>query len=87
MQALIADACARICAAGKAAGMVTGDPEEATRNFEMGFTFVAVGSDLGLLASGAAKRAADFRQYLTRREAAPQPEACGEVSTDGHPPR
>ena len=93
VQALIAGACARICAAGKAAGMLTGDPEEAARYFDMGFTFVAVGSDLGLLAQGAAKRAADFRRYLARRTATSQPKACGTappanaaLSSDGRPP-
>jgi 4-hydroxy-2-oxoheptanedioate aldolase len=80
VQVLIAGACARICAAGKAAGMLTGDPEEAARYFDIGFTFVAVGSDLGLLAQGAAKRAADFRRYLARRTDTSQLEACGTAS-------
>jgi 4-hydroxy-2-oxoheptanedioate aldolase len=66
VQAKIAEACARIRAAGKAAGFLTGDTEEAARCFEHGFTFVAVGSDLGLLASAAAQRAADFRRRLER---------------------
>ena len=64
VQATIAEACRRIRAAGKAAGMLSGDPDEAARYFDSGFTFVAVGSDLGILAQGAAKRAADFRRHL-----------------------
>ena len=67
VQTMIADACARIRVAGKAAGMLTGDPEEAARYFDSGFTFVAVGSDIGLLAGSAAKRAADFHQHLAGR--------------------
>src|SRR5215831_17251208 len=64
VQGSIAQACARIRATGKAAGMLSGDPEDAARYFGMGFTFVAVGSDLGILAQGAAKRAADLRKHL-----------------------
>jgi 4-hydroxy-2-oxoheptanedioate aldolase len=64
VQAMIAEACARIRASKKAAGMLTGDPEEAARYFDMGFTFVAVGSDAGILAQASAKRAADFRRYV-----------------------
>ncbi len=58
VQAAIADACARIRAAGKGAGMLTGDPEEACRYLANGFTFVAMGSDAGVLASATAKLAA-----------------------------
>jgi 4-hydroxy-2-oxoheptanedioate aldolase len=47
--------------------MLTGDPADAARYFDMGFTFVAVGSDLAILAQGAAKRAADMREHLARR--------------------
>ena len=68
VQAMIADGRTRIRAAGKAAGFLTADPEEAARCFESGFTFVAVGSDLGVLAQGAAKRAADFRLLLDQRQ-------------------
>ena len=70
VQTVIADACARIRGAGKAAGMLSGDPEEAARYFDNGFTFVAVGSDLGILAQGAQKRAADFRRHLEQRSTA-----------------
>jgi 4-hydroxy-2-oxoheptanedioate aldolase len=67
VRAMIADACKRIRAAGKAAGILSGDPEEAARYLESGFTFVAVGSDIGILGQGAAKRAADFRRQITHR--------------------
>ena len=70
VQAVIADACARIRSSGKAAGMLSGDPEEVVRFLDMGFTFVAVGSDLGLLAQAAAKRAADFRRHIDKHSAA-----------------
>src|SRR5206468_2220093 len=45
VQDAIARACARIRAAGKAAGMLTSDAEAAARYVEAGFTFVAAGSD------------------------------------------
>ena len=32
--------------------------------FDMGFTFVAAGSDLGIVSQGAQKRAADLREHL-----------------------
>ncbi len=62
VQAAIADGCARIRAAGMAAGILTGDTEEAARYIESGFTFVAVGSDVGVLARGAEKLAAHFKE-------------------------
>jgi len=49
VQAAIADGCARIRAAGTAAGILTGDHDEAARYLELGFTFVAVCSDDGIL--------------------------------------
>lgn len=61
VQSAIADACTRIRACGRAAGMLSGDPNQAARYLEAGFTFVAVGSDVGILAQGAAKLASDFR--------------------------
>jgi len=88
VQALIADACARIRAAGKAAGILSGAAEDAARYFDMGFTFVAVGSDLGILAQGSAKRAADVRTHLAGRAADLQHEAAPRQVTpavDGHP--
>lgn len=62
VQAAIADGCTRIRAAGIAAGILTGDPDEAGRYLELGFTFVAVGSDAGILARGAEKLAAQCRE-------------------------
>jgi len=64
VQAAIADACKRIRRAGKAAGMLTGDPEEIVRYLEMDFTFVAVGSDVGVLARGCEKLAAQFKAKI-----------------------
>jgi 4-hydroxy-2-oxoheptanedioate aldolase len=62
VQAAIADGCARIRAAGLGAGMLTGDSEEAERYLDSGFTFVAVGSDVGILARGAEQLAARFKR-------------------------
>jgi 4-hydroxy-2-oxoheptanedioate aldolase len=64
VQAAIADACSRIHAAGKAAGMLTGDPEEACQYLANGFTFVAMGSDAGVLAQATAKLAAMGREQV-----------------------
>jgi 4-hydroxy-2-oxoheptanedioate aldolase len=58
VQAAIAAAGARIRAAGKASGILTSDTGAAGRYLELGFTFVAVGSDAGVLARGAAMLAA-----------------------------
>ena len=52
VQAAIADACARIRAAGKPAGILAPVEADARRYFEMGFSFVAIGSDVGILAAG-----------------------------------
>ena len=62
VQVAIADGCARIRAAGTAAGILTGDPDEAARYLELGFTFVAIGSDVGILARGSENLAARFKQ-------------------------
>jgi 4-hydroxy-2-oxoheptanedioate aldolase len=51
-------------AAGKAAGILTGDTGEAARYLESGFTFVAVGSDVGILARGSENLAAECKQRL-----------------------
>jgi 4-hydroxy-2-oxoheptanedioate aldolase len=65
VQAAIAEACARIRASNKAAGMLTGDPDEAGRYLDRGFTFVAVGSDAGVLWKGATQLARDFKKHVT----------------------
>jgi 4-hydroxy-2-oxoheptanedioate aldolase len=54
VQAAIADACRRIRAAGKPAGILAPVEADARRYFEMGFTYVAIGSDVGLLAAASA---------------------------------
>jgi 4-hydroxy-2-oxoheptanedioate aldolase len=64
VQAAIADGCARSRAAGKPAGILTQDPDEAARYLELGFTFVAIGSDVGILSKGAEMLAAQCRQRL-----------------------
>ncbi len=61
VQAAIAAGGARIRAAGKAAGILTSDPTAAARYLELGFTFVAVGSDAGILPPGAAALASQCK--------------------------
>ena len=68
VQNAIADGCRRIRAAGKAAGFLTGDPAEAERCLDMGFTFVAVGSDVGILARGARDLAKRFRERANPKD-------------------
>ena len=60
VQAAIRDAADRLKAAGKPAGILTVNPEEARRYIDWGFTFVAVGIDLLLLARGADALRAGF---------------------------
>jgi 4-hydroxy-2-oxoheptanedioate aldolase len=67
VQAAIASACGRIRTAGKAAGILTGDPDGAAHYFEQGFTFVAVGSDVGLLGQASANLAARFHQSIASK--------------------
>lgn len=59
MQAVLKDAVERLTKVGKPAGILTANEEEARRFIDWGYTFVAVGADLGLLrnaADGLAKR-------------------------------
>ena len=59
VQEAIRDAGKRIRAAGKAAGILTPNEEEAKRFIDWGYSFAAVSSDVGLLsknADGLAKR-------------------------------
>jgi 4-hydroxy-2-oxoheptanedioate aldolase len=58
--AAIEDAIARILACGKAAGILVGDEKLAKHYIDIGCTFVAVGSDIGILARGAEALAAKF---------------------------
>jgi 4-hydroxy-2-oxoheptanedioate aldolase len=53
VQAAIHDAVQRLQAVGKPAGILTTDESEARRYIDWGFRFVAVGTDIGLLARGA----------------------------------
>jgi 4-hydroxy-2-oxoheptanedioate aldolase len=58
---VIDDAIVRIAKAGKAAGILTDSEENARRWLKCGATFVAVGSDVGLLAKNADALAAKFK--------------------------
>jgi 4-hydroxy-2-oxoheptanedioate aldolase len=59
---LIDAAIARIRRAGKAPGTIlTGDPDDVARWINLGAQFIAVGSDLGLLARGADALAARYK--------------------------
>ena len=62
VQAAIRDAAARIRAAGKSAGFLTGNADDAEAFFDMGFNFTAVGSDVGILARNAESIAARFHK-------------------------
>ena len=64
VQAAIKEAAARIRAAGKSAGILTGNADDAEALFEMGYNFTAVGSDVGILARNAEALAARFRKQL-----------------------
>jgi 4-hydroxy-2-oxoheptanedioate aldolase len=60
-QAAFQDAVTRIRAAGKAAGMLSGDLAAVERYLAMGFSFVAVGSDTNILAQAARQLALRFK--------------------------
>jgi 4-hydroxy-2-oxoheptanedioate aldolase len=62
--AAIEDAIARIRACNKAAGILVGDETLARRYIGLGCTFVAVGSDIGVLARGAEALAAKFKPAI-----------------------
>ncbi|MCK9909163.1 4-hydroxy-2-oxoheptanedioate aldolase [Microbacteriaceae bacterium K1510] len=61
VQAAIKDAVTRLKAAGKPAGILTGNEDEARRYIEWGYLFVAVGVDVGLLAKNADALAKKFK--------------------------
>ena len=61
VQKAIEDAARRLKAVGKAAGILTADAQAARRYIGWGFTFVAVGSDGGLLTRGADALAKAFK--------------------------
>ena len=62
VQTAIKDAATRIRAAGKSAGILAGNVDDVDSLFDLGFTFVATGSDVGLLARGAEHVAARFHK-------------------------
>ena len=62
VQAAIAEAAARIRAKGKSAGTLSGNADDVEALFEFGYNFVAVGSDVGILARNAEALAARFRK-------------------------
>jgi 4-hydroxy-2-oxoheptanedioate aldolase len=61
VQAALEDAVRRLTAIGKPAGILTANEDEARRYIGWGYLFVAVGSDLGLLARGADMLAHKFK--------------------------
>ena len=61
MQKLLQDSVDRLKKVGKAAGILTTNEEEARRYIGWGYTFVAVGSDVGLLVRGADALAKRFK--------------------------
>jgi 4-hydroxy-2-oxoheptanedioate aldolase len=63
VQAALEDAVRRLKKIGKPAGILTPNEEEARRFIEWGYTFVAVGADLGLLARGADALASRFKSH------------------------
>jgi len=65
VQDTIAEACRRITSAGKPPGILTSDADDVTRLFKLGFRFVAVGSDVGILARGAQQLLTRVRENVT----------------------
>lgn len=66
VQAAVKDAAARIRAAGKPAGTLVRTVEDAERMFEWGFTFVAAGIDVAILARNAEALAEKLRKSAPR---------------------
>jgi 4-hydroxy-2-oxoheptanedioate aldolase len=62
VQAAIKDGIRRLNALGKPAGILSFRADEARKYIEWGFRFIAVGSDLGLLAGGSERLAASFKE-------------------------
>ncbi|MDO8877463.1 MAG: aldolase/citrate lyase family protein [Pseudolabrys sp.] len=61
VQAAMKNAVERLTAVGKPAGILTGNEDEARRYIDWGYLFVAVGSDVGLLAKNADALAKKFK--------------------------
>ena len=65
---LMDEAVIRILRAGKSAGtLLTGDAEDGMRWIRNGTRFIAVGSDLGLMARGAERLVVDWHARLGQR--------------------
>jgi len=64
VQQAVEQALKRIQSHGKAAGILSADPLLCARYLELGATFVAVGSDVGLLVKSTSVLAADFHARL-----------------------
>jgi 4-hydroxy-2-oxoheptanedioate aldolase len=62
VQRAIHETAKRIRAAGKSGGTLATDVEDVDRLLSFGFNFIAIGSDVGLLARGAEHLAARFRE-------------------------
>lgn len=60
VQSVVEDALLKIVASNKAAGILTADKSLARRYIELGATFVAVGTDVGLLSTATSALAAAF---------------------------
>jgi 4-hydroxy-2-oxoheptanedioate aldolase len=61
VQKALEDGVRRLKAVGKPAGILSGNEEEVRRYIGWGYTFVAVGSDVGLLGRGAEALAKKYR--------------------------
>ena len=64
VQKVIENAASRINASGKAAGILTSSEVDAARYIDWGYRFVAVGTDIGLLAKNADVLAAAFKGLI-----------------------
>ncbi|MEZ0168511.1 4-hydroxy-2-oxoheptanedioate aldolase [Microvirga sp. TS319] len=60
VQSAVRDGLSRILASGKAAGILTADVDLAQSYVELGASFVAIGSDVGVLAGGATRLLSQF---------------------------
>ena len=65
VQRAVEAAIARIHSAGKPAGVLTGELKLAQHYLDLGATFLAVGTDVGLLTQGASQLAARFKAPVT----------------------
>ncbi|WP_165855760.1 4-hydroxy-2-oxoheptanedioate aldolase [Marinobacter sp. JSM 1782161] len=67
VQAVVEDALKRIQSHGRAAGILSADPKLVERYLELGATFVAVGSDVGLLVKESTRLASAFKEKVPPR--------------------